>query len=109
LTTESDLVPKIGQLVQILKGREADQYSVIIGIIDERFVLISDGEKRKYDTPKRKNINHLQLFDYISPEVYNSIKETGRVTNGKLRFAVSKFVNEKLLELKKGEHIDGEG
>jgi large subunit ribosomal protein L14e len=107
LASESDSAPKIGQLVKNLKGRESDQYSVIIGVIDERFVLIADGEKRKYDSPKKKNINHLELFNYISPEVENSIKETGRVTNGKLRFAVTKFVNEQLLELKKGEHIDG--
>jgi large subunit ribosomal protein L14e len=35
--------------------------------------------------------------------VQNSVKETGRVTNGKLRFAISKFVNEHVTDLEKGE------
>ncbi|HHW38676.1 MAG TPA: RNA-binding protein, partial [Bacillales bacterium] len=54
-----------------------------------------------------KNINHLEFFDYVSPEVQNSISETGRVTNGKLRFAVSKFVNEQITDFEKGEQLDG--
>ncbi len=104
---ESDSTPKIGQIVSTLKGRDAGQYSVVIQQLDEKFVLIADGDKRKFDRAKRKNIQHLQKYDYISPEVQNSIFETGRVTNGKLRFAVSKFVNEILNNEIKGDEIDG--
>ncbi|WP_064091231.1 KOW domain-containing RNA-binding protein [Rossellomorea aquimaris] len=105
---ESDsTVPRIGQIVLTKKGRETGCYSVVVQQLDERFVLIADGDKRKFDRAKRKNIGHLQLFDYVSPEVQNSIIETGRVTNGKLRFAVSKFVNEVLNDEKKGDMFDG--
>lgn len=89
-----DGIPRIGEVVRILRGREAGQYAIIIDVIDDRFVLLADGEKRKYDRPKKKNLNHIELLDYISPEVQNSLLETGRVTNGKLRFALDKFVNE---------------
>jgi large subunit ribosomal protein L14e len=105
---ESDsAIPSIGQIVLPLKGREAGTYSVVVQQLDERFVLIADGDKRKFDRAKRKNIGHLQLFDYVSPEVHNSIIESGRVTNGKLRYAVSKFVNEVLIDEKKGDMFDG--
>ncbi|RPF50009.1 KOW domain-containing RNA-binding protein [Aquisalibacillus elongatus] len=100
--------PRIGQLVRINRGREADQYAVIVDVVDESFVLLADGDKRKFDRPKRKNIHHVDLLDYISPEVENSILETGRVTNGKLRFAISKFVNEQLADWKKGDSLYGE-
>lgn len=40
---------------------------------------------------KKKNILHLELIPFISSEVVDSLKETGRVTNGKLRFAVMKY------------------
>lgn len=89
-----DGIPRIGEVVRILRGREAGQYAIVIDVIDDRFVLLADGEKRKYDRPKKKNLNHIELLDYISPEVQNSLLETGRVTNGKLRFALDKFVNE---------------
>ena len=41
-------------------------------------------------------MNHLLTFDYISTEVKHSIHEIGRVTNGKLRFAINKFFDEKV-------------
>ncbi|MBH0231795.1 KOW domain-containing RNA-binding protein [Halobacillus yeomjeoni] len=105
---ESESSPRIGQVVRIVQGREAGQYAVVIGVLDGRFVLLADGEKRKYDRPKKKNMQHIELMDFISPEVQNSLLETGRVTNGKLRFAVSKYVNELVTDLKKGDQLDGE-
>ncbi|WP_458415177.1 KOW motif-containing protein [Schinkia sp. CFF1] len=104
---EPESSPRIGQLVKILQGRDAGQFAIVLKILDERFVFIADGDKRKFDRPKKKNINHLEFFDYVSPEVQNSISETGRVTNGKLRFAVSKFVNEQITDFEKGEQLDG--
>ncbi|MFC7061845.1 KOW motif-containing protein [Halobacillus seohaensis] len=105
---DSESSPRIGQVVRIVQGREAGQYAVVIDILDGRFLLLADGEKRKYDRPKKKNLQHVELMDFISPEVQNSLLETGRVTNGKLRFAVSKYVNEEVTDLKKGDQLDGE-
>lgn len=104
---ESDSIPRIGQVVRILQGRETGQYAVVLKLIDDRYVLLADGEKRKYDRPKKKNLNHIEVVDYISPEVQNSLLETGRVTNGKLRFALTKFMNEIVTDLKKGDRHDG--
>ncbi len=105
MLSETESSPRIGQLVRIMQGREIDQYMIVIDIVDDRFVLLADGEKRKYDRPKKKNVQHIRFFDYISPEVQNSLLETGRVTNGKLRFALSKFMNEEVTDLKKGDQL----
>jgi large subunit ribosomal protein L14e len=86
------LIPKVGQIVKVLRGRDPGEYAVVIGIVDERFVWLADGVHRKFDQPKKKNLNHLQIQETISSEVESSIRETGRVTNGKLRFAIAKFV-----------------
>lgn len=93
--------PQIGQLVRVIRGRDADGFGIIIRIEDSRFVYIADGYKRKVDRAKRKNLIHLELLDYISPEVQNSIRETGRVTNAKLRFVLTNYINE--IQLKEGE------
>ncbi|MDP4095928.1 KOW domain-containing RNA-binding protein [Paenibacillus sp. P96] len=82
----------IGQLVKILKGRDAGQAAVVVSIADSRFVYIADGDKRKFDQAKKKNILHLEPQPMISSEVVNSLNESGRVTNGKLRFAVHRFL-----------------
>jgi large subunit ribosomal protein L14e len=107
MVSETDSCPRIGQLVKIIRGRDADQYGVIVEILDERFVLVADGDKRKFDRAKKKNLNHLELTESISIEAKRSIEETGRVTNGKLRYAVSKFLNDQVIDRKKGDQIDG--
>ncbi|MFD1850684.1 KOW domain-containing RNA-binding protein [Oceanobacillus bengalensis] len=105
---EGDQIPLLGHVVRILQGREAGQYMIIIERLDDRYVLIADGERRKTNRPKKKNLHHIEIMDYISPEVQNSLLETGRVTNGKLRFAISKFMSEIVTDLKKGDLHDGE-
>lgn len=99
--------PKPGHIVRVLKGRDAGKYCVIVKVLNERFVEIADGDKRKFDRAKRKNLNHLEVQPFISNEVKNSIYETGKVTNGKLRFAISKFLDEQVSDQRKGESIDG--
>ncbi|GFN33441.1 ribosomal protein L14E (/ type) [Paenibacillus curdlanolyticus] len=90
-----DALPQIGQIVFVLRGKDEGGYAVIIGIVDDRFVLIADGDKKRFDRPKKKNIAHLELQPVVSNEVVNSMRETGRVTNAKLRYAIEKFVQAK--------------
>lgn len=84
----------IGQVVKELNGRNQNRYAVIVGIVDSRFVRIADGDKRKFDQAKKKNIQHLQPESFIGSEVADSIAESGRVTNGKLRFVLNKFIDQ---------------
>lgn len=84
--------------MRILRGKDVDHYSVIVEVINERFVLIADGDRRKFDRAKKKNVNHLELQDFISPEITRSLEEAGRVTNGKLRFAIAKFLEQQVID-----------
>lgn len=95
--------PELGRIVRIKKGRDQGQFGVIIELIDDRFVGIANGDTRKVDRVKRKNLNHLELVDYIADEVRNSFEETGRVTNGKLRYALTNFLEQHSDLLKEGE------
>lgn len=90
MNTESS--PQVGQLVEILKGKDAGEIAVVISVVDSRFVYIADGDKRRFDGPKKKSLLHLKPLPHISSEVVNSLEEHGRVTNGKLRFAVLDYV-----------------
>lgn len=98
---DPESVPQVGELVRILNGRDKDQFACIIEVLDERFVRIADGDKRKVDRAKKKNIQHIDRVKIVAPEVKTSIVETGRVTNAKLRFAISTYIDDNLL--KEGE------
>ncbi|AFC33632.1 KOW domain-containing RNA-binding protein [Paenibacillus mucilaginosus] len=100
----SSLLPEIGQIVRVIRGQDTGKHAVIIGVVDQRYVWIADGSKRKFDEPKKKNLIHLELLPVISTEVSDSIRTTGRVTNGKLRFALNKYVIPSSIEAQeKGE------
>nr|WP_275901151.1 KOW domain-containing RNA-binding protein [Paenibacillus periandrae] len=96
--------PQLGQLVRIIRGNDSGKYAVIINVEDQRFVWIVDGDKRRFDQPKKKNILHLELLPIVSSEVVDSMSDSGRVTNSKLRFVINKVVNQILSEAQeKGE------
>ncbi|MBB6675078.1 KOW domain-containing RNA-binding protein [Cohnella nanjingensis] len=86
MTEPSKLSP--GELVRSRRGKDEGQIAVVIALVDERFALVADGDKRRFDRPKRKNVLHLEPLGIVNDEVANSLRDTGRVTNGKLRFAI---------------------
>lgn len=90
-----EAAPEIGRLVRIVRGKEQGGYAVIVAIVDERFVLVADGDGRRFDRPKKKNLLHVELLPAVSREVADSIRETGRVTNAKLRYAIQKYTDPK--------------
>lgn len=86
---------QVGEIVEILMGRDAGKHAVILEVCDERFVLIVDGEKRKFDHPKTKNKKHLRPTGYISKEVIKSLFEDKRVSNAKLRYVIQDYLLKK--------------
>jgi len=88
MTDCSNLKP--GDIVRSRRGKDEGQLYVVLVLEGERFALVADGDKRRFDRPKRKNVLHLQSTGIHSEEVANSLRETGRVTNAKLRFAIGK-------------------
>lgn len=50
---------EIGSVVKALAGRDSGRYFVVVETHD-RFVFIADGVTRKLESPKKKNIRHLE-------------------------------------------------
>jgi len=102
MTANVTLTP--GDIVRSRRGRDEGELAIVIALIEERFALVADGDKRRFDRPKRKNVLHLESIGMRSEEVANSLQETGRVTNAKLRHAIGQV--ERRLEthaVEKGE------
>ena len=82
----------LGQVVKILRGRNKMAYAIVVELTNDRAVKIADGNKRKMDNPKTKNILHLEATTEINHDIAASLCTTGKVTNGKLRVALLKFL-----------------
>lgn len=91
---DSDPLPALGQIVKILRGKEANHYSVVVGVIDDKFVNIADGKRHKFHEPKKKNMIHLKFENFISQEVSEGITTKGSVPSRKLRIAIEKFLEQ---------------
>ncbi|OYD06515.1 KOW domain-containing RNA-binding protein [Paludifilum halophilum] len=81
-----------GQIVRILRGREAGKYAIVIGVEKPNFVWLADGAKRPIDRSKRKNVKHIQPTKTIAREVADSLKTDGRVNNAELRYALNQYL-----------------
>lgn len=94
---------KIGEVVEVLMGREKGKYMVVLGL-NQRFVSLVDGDKRKFDKPKKKNLRHIRSTGYISEQVNESLAANGRVSNAKLRYVLQDYISNHLnREGQKGE------
>ena len=79
----------LGQVVQSTQGRDAGKDFVVVGIIDQSYVLIADGALRRIDRPKKKKVKHL----IPKLELFSSLKEKltcgQRVYDSELRKALA--------------------
>lgn len=51
---------RIGRIVYSKTGRDKGRMMVVLEVVDERQVLVADGDWRKIENPKIKNTKHLQ-------------------------------------------------
>jgi ribosomal protein L14E/L6E/L27E len=71
----------LGVVVYSKAGRDIDRKFIIMDIINEEYVYISDGDLRKVEKPKRKKIKHLIITDRVFYDVLS--KKT--VSNSEIR------------------------
>lgn len=73
---------KKGSVVKAAAGRDAGSYFVVTDI-NESYVFIADGRKRKLSCPKRKNPKHLRFTD--------NVIELNDITDKKLRNVLGRY------------------
>ena len=82
----------IGDIVLALAGRDSDRLFVVVGALDETYVLIANGKSRKADSPKRKKIKHIKLIRESGEDFIGSLNlKNGKFTNSVLRKVISEY------------------
>lgn len=59
---------KIGQIVKSKAGRDKGRIFIVCKVADEQNVLVCDGDLRKLDSPKKKKIKHLMIYNTVLTE-----------------------------------------
>jgi len=84
----------IGQVVRSKAGRDKGKVFVVIGVVDDVYVLIADGDYRRLDNPKKKKIRHLIVYKSVIEEIRNRIKNGDKINNAYIRKVLEPFNKE---------------
>lgn len=86
-----------GRMVCSTAGRDMNKYFIVIGIFNEEYVYISDGELRKIEKPKKKKLKHLSVTDTTSEEIRELLLSSKKVSNKQIKkFLQSKCINKEV-------------
>jgi ribosomal protein L14E/L6E/L27E len=81
----------VGQVVKASAGRDEGHLYFIIEIVDEQYVYIADGKRRKLLKPKLKKVKHLKKYNFINQEVKRRILSKEDITDSFLRAELGKL------------------
>lgn len=81
---------RVGHVVKSKAGRDKDKLFVVLGIVDENYVMIVDGKLRKLENPKKKKIKHLSLYNSIINDLSEK-KANKTVNNAYIRKVLAPF------------------
>jgi len=78
----------IGQLVTSNAGRDQTNIYLVIGILQNNYLLLVNGRERKFKNPKQKNIRHVNVLNSIAQGVAEKIQSGMKITDEEIRQAI---------------------
>ena len=78
-------VPEPGVVVRSKAGRDSGRYFVVTAVVDEKYVLMCDGDTRRLANPKRKKVKHLDIMPVSIPPLKEVLRSGGRVYDAEIR------------------------
>lgn len=81
---------RVGDIAVSMAGHDAGSLLVVVAGIDDQYVLVADGKRRKLIAPKKKKMQHLSILTKLCDEDTEMLK---------LREANDSFLRKKLSAL----------
>ncbi len=79
----------LGQVVVSKAGRDTGRKFIVVNVIDDFFVEVSDGSLRRLDKPKKKKIKHLIITDQKVEYLAEKLRSNMKITNAEIRRALT--------------------
>ncbi|RJQ31383.1 MAG: RNA-binding protein [Peptococcaceae bacterium] len=83
---------QMGSLACSLQGRDKGRFYLVVGIDRCGMVLMVDGEKRKVNNPKRKNLKHLKVYREVATMLVEKIQAGKRIADVDVRKAIKSLL-----------------
>lgn len=83
----------IGRLVCSTQGRDSGKFYLVVGIESGTMVYVADGEERKVEKPKKKNLRHLKFYNSLAVEVADKAGSGKNLSNADVRKAIKTLLD----------------
>jgi ribosomal protein L14E/L6E/L27E len=91
-------IPQAGMICESLQGRDKGDLYCIVQVLNGEYVMVVDGDRKKLDRPKKKNIKHLHIFpESVSAYGIESFGE--KVNDSRIAYAIKLFKGERLQKI----------
>ncbi|GFN36909.1 KOW domain-containing RNA-binding protein [Tepidimicrobium xylanilyticum] len=81
----------IGQVVKSRAGRDKGRVFLVLEILDDKHVLVVDGDLRKLDKPKKKKVKHLTVYNTVLTELKDKLDNNIKINNAYIRRLLEPF------------------
>jgi len=78
----------MGQLVTSSAGRDQADVYLVVGIKENKYLLLVNGRERKVKNPKQKNIRHVNVLEAIALDVAEKLQSGMKITDEEVRQAI---------------------
>lgn len=75
----------IGRIVLSKAGRDKNHLYIVTGIINEQYVLLTNGSTKLISNPKKKKIKHLNFLSTVDDEIKDAIINNDKSTDLKIK------------------------
>ena len=79
---------QIGHIVYSTAGRDEGRKFIVLSIIDNNYVYISDGDLRKVSKPKKKKFKHLKSTGIVADTIKGKLLSNIKVED----FEIKKYI-----------------
>ena len=84
----------IGDVVLSKKGRDANNYFMVVSIENDDFVLVADGKKHVLAKPKKKNVKHIQIMnETVKAELLSQMQNRQPHIDDAIKYAIKQKMN----------------
>ena len=83
---------KNGYLAVSAAGHDKNEMYVIIQA-DQQYVYLADGKYKTIEKPKKKKKKHIQLINYIDPDIEKKFANSQLLINEDIKRAIKKYIS----------------
>jgi ribosomal protein L14E/L6E/L27E len=82
---------RLGQKVTSTQGRDFGQEFLVVGFVEDSFLLVANGKGRSVERPKKKNIKHISISLKVDELIENKLSTGGQVTDDEIYKAIQRL------------------